>query len=116
MKMGALIIEAGAWREAGGVHPFGESFGGILDFMPTKYSKNDALAAMEKVPWEIVHALFPHGTAEEMAAYVQEYERAGLRHVVFSNITAVAKPAKALSSFTTLVKTARLLRKGESQA
>jgi phthiodiolone/phenolphthiodiolone dimycocerosates ketoreductase len=116
MKMGTLIIDAAAWREAGGVHPFGESFGGILDFVPSRYSKEDALAAMEKVPWEVVHALFPHGTAEEMAEYVHRFERAGLRHVVFSNITAVAKPQKAISSFATLVKTARLLRRGEPVA
>jgi phthiodiolone/phenolphthiodiolone dimycocerosates ketoreductase len=116
MRMGALVIDAAAWREAGGVHPFGESYGGIRDFTPTSHSKEDAFAAMEKVPWEIVHALFPHGTAEEMASFVQDYERVGLKHVVFSNIMAISKPQKALSSFATLVKTARLLRRGETPA
>jgi len=112
MKIAALVIEAAAWREAGGVHPLGESFGGILDFLPNTYAPDDVRAAMEKVPWEVVHALFPHGTPGEMAAYVREYERAGLRHVVFSNITAISKPQKALSSFTALVRCARILRKG----
>jgi len=69
-------------------------------------------AAMEKVPSDVVHGLFPHGTPEEMAAYVREYEHEGLRHVVFSNITAISKPQKALSSFTALVRCARLLRRG----
>jgi len=113
MKLAALVIEATAWREAGGVHPFGESFGGILDFLPTRYAPDDVRAAMEKVPTDIVHALFPHGTPEEMAAYVREYQHAGLRHVVFSNITAISKPQKALSSFTALVRCARLLRRGD---
>jgi phthiodiolone/phenolphthiodiolone dimycocerosates ketoreductase len=116
MKLAALVIEAGAWREAGGFHPFGESFGGIINFTPTRLPRDDVLAAMEKVPWEVVHALFPHGTPEEMAAFVRDYERVGLRHVVFSNITAISKPQKALSSFTALVRCARLLRRGEAAA
>ena len=114
MKLAALVLDAGAWREAGGVHPFGESFGGILDFVPTRYAVDDVRAAMEKVPDEVVHALYPHGTPEEMAASIREYERVGLRHVVFSNITAVSKPQKALSSFTALVRCARLLRRGDA--
>lgn len=116
MKLGALVLDAGAWREAGGVHPFGESFGGILDFTPTRLAPDEVHAAMEKVPWEMVHALFPHGTPEQMASYVREYERVGLRHVVFSNITALGKPQKALSSFTALVRCARMLRRGEDRS
>jgi phthiodiolone/phenolphthiodiolone dimycocerosates ketoreductase len=112
MRIAALVIEAPAWREAGGVHPFGESFGGIRDFLPTRYAPDDVRAAMEKVPWEIVHALFPHGPPEEMAEFVRSYQRIGLRHVVFSNITAISKPQKALTSFTALVRCARLLRRG----
>lgn len=116
MKVGALVIDANAWREAGGVHPFGESYAGIRDFTPTRLGADEVHAAMDKVPWEIVHALFPHGTPDEMAAFVQEYERVGLRHVVFSNITAIGKPAKALSSFTALVRCARMLHRGEARS
>jgi hypothetical protein len=65
---------------------------------------------MEKVPWEVVHALFPHGTPDDVAAKTQAYVRAGLRHAVFENITAIGKPQKALSSFAALVKTLRILR------
>jgi phthiodiolone/phenolphthiodiolone dimycocerosates ketoreductase len=112
LKLGALILDAEAWREAGGVHPFGESFGGIRDFVPTRYSREDTQAAMEKVPWDIVHALFPHGNPQEMADLARAYERRGMKHIVFENITAVAKPQKALSSFTSLVRCARLIRRG----
>jgi phthiodiolone/phenolphthiodiolone dimycocerosates ketoreductase len=112
LRLGALVLDAGAWREAGGSHPFGDSFGGILDFVPTRYSRDEVTAAMEKVPWEMVHALFPHGTPEEMAGLARTYELEGLRHIVFENITAIAKPQKALSSFTSLVRCARLIRRG----
>jgi phthiodiolone/phenolphthiodiolone dimycocerosates ketoreductase len=112
MKLVALVLDAGAWRDAGGHHPFGESFGGILDFVPTRYSREEVTASMEKVPWEMVHALFPHGSPEEMAEHVHAYERAGLRHVVMENITAVARPQKALSSFRALVRWGRILRRG----
>ena len=113
-RLGALVIDAAAWREAGGSHPFGESFGGILDFVPTRLGRDEVSAALEKVPWDMVHALFPHGTPEQMAELVRSYQRAGLRHVVFENVTALGKPSKAVSSFTALVKTRRLLRRAES--
>jgi phthiodiolone/phenolphthiodiolone dimycocerosates ketoreductase len=114
LKLGALVLDAEAWREAGGIHPFGESFGGIRDFIPTRYSRDETMAAMEKVPWEIVHALFPHGSPQEMAELAWSYQRRGLKHIIFENITAIAKPQKALSSFTSLVRTARLIRRGAS--
>lgn len=112
LRLGALVLDAEAWREAGGVHPFGESYRGIIDFVPTLLQRDDVTAAMEKVPWDVVHALFPHGTPEQMASLARDYERVGLRHIVFENITAIAKPQKAVSSFASLVRTARLLRRG----
>jgi phthiodiolone/phenolphthiodiolone dimycocerosates ketoreductase len=111
LRLGALVHDAEAWRDAGGVHPFGENFRGMVDFVPTRISRDEVAAAIDKVSWDVVHALYPHGTSEQMADRVREYQRAGLRHVIFENITAVGKPAKALSSFAALAKTARLLRK-----
>lgn len=110
MKLGALIFDASTWRDAGGAHPFGESFRGILDFVPTRMKRDDVLDAMEKVPWEIIHALFPHGTPEQVAEKTQAYVRAGMRHAVFENVTAVGRPQKALSSFAALARTVRILR------
>ena len=110
MKLGALIFDAATWRDVGGTHPFGENFRGILDFVPTQMKRDEVTDAMEKTPWEIVHALFPHGTPDDVAEKTQAYVRAGLRHAVFENITAIGRPQKALSSFTALVKTLRILR------
>lgn len=111
LKLGALVHDAVAWSEAGGTHPFGERFRGIVDFVPTRISRDEVAAAIEKTPWEVIHALYPHGTPEQMAERVGAYRRAGLRHVVFENVTAIGKPGKALSSFAALGKTARLLRR-----
>ncbi|MHB8513239.1 MAG: LLM class flavin-dependent oxidoreductase [Actinomycetota bacterium] len=111
LKLAALLHDAQAWSDAGGSHPFGASFRGMVDFVPTQVSRDEIRAAMEKVPWEVVHKLLPHGTPEQIAERVREYERAGLRHVIFENLTAVGKPAKAISSITSLGKTARILRR-----
>ncbi|MGH2831025.1 MAG: LLM class flavin-dependent oxidoreductase, partial [Actinomycetota bacterium] len=111
LKLGALIHDGEAWRDAGGVHPLGEAFRGIIDFVPTRFAREEIKAAMDKVPWEVMHALYPHGTPDEMAERVRAYQNAGCRHVIFENVTAVGKPSKALSSFAALGKTARLLRK-----
>jgi phthiodiolone/phenolphthiodiolone dimycocerosates ketoreductase len=110
LKLGALIIDAETWREVGGTHPFGERYRGILDFVPTQLKLDEVRDAMDRVPWEVVHALFPHGTPEDVAEKTQAYVRAGLRHAVFENVTAIGKPQKALSSFAALAKTLRILR------
>ncbi|GAC1417525.1 MAG: LLM class flavin-dependent oxidoreductase [Actinomycetota bacterium] len=111
LKLAALLHDAVAWRDAGSTHPFGEEFRGMVDFVPTRVSPESIRAAMDTVPWQIVHTLFPHGTPEELAEKVRAYQHAGLRHVIFENIAAVGKPAKAISSFTALGKTARILRR-----
>lgn len=112
LKLGALIHDAESWRDAGGTHPLGDEFRGIIDFVPTRFSREEIKAAMDKVPWDVMHALYPHGTPEEMAERVGAYRNAGCKHVIFENVTAVGKPSKALSSFAALGKTARLVRKG----
>lgn len=111
LRLGALIHDAVAWREAGGTHPLGEHFRGIVDFVPTLAAREEISAAMEKVPWDVIHALYPHGTPEQLADRVRAYQAAGLRHVIFENVMAIGKPGKALSSFTALGRTARLLRR-----
>lgn len=112
IKLAALLHDAEAWRGVAAAHPFGEDFRGIVDFVPTRMHPDAVRAAMDKISWETIHALFPHGTPEQLAERVREYQRAGLRHVIFENITAVGKPGKALSSFGALGKTARILRRG----
>lgn len=111
LRLGALVHDSWSWRDAGGVHPFGENFRGMVDFVPTRMVRDEIDAAIDKVPWDVVHALYPHGTPDQLADRVRSYQRAGLRHVIFENIMAVGKPAKAISSFTALARTARLLRK-----
>jgi phthiodiolone/phenolphthiodiolone dimycocerosates ketoreductase len=110
LRLGALIYDAATWRDVGGTHPFGEGFRGILDFVPTRMRRDEVVEAMEKVPWDVIHRLFPHGTPDDVAEKTQAYVRAGLRHAVFENVTAVGRPQKALSSFTALARTLRVLR------
>lgn len=110
-RLAALILDARAWREAGGTHPLGEEFRGIVEFVPTDVPREEIRAAMDKVSWEVLHALFPHGTPEELAHKVGAYRAAGMRHVIFENVLAVGRPQKALSSFAALARTARMLRR-----
>ncbi|MCA1832366.1 MAG: LLM class flavin-dependent oxidoreductase [Actinomycetota bacterium] len=110
LRLGALIFDAQTWRDVGGTHPFGEGFRGILDFVPTRMKREDVMEAMEKVPWDVIHALFPHGTPDDVAEKTQAYVHAGLRHAVFENVTAVGRPQKALSSFAALARTVRIAR------
>lgn len=111
MRLGALVMDADAWRDAGGAHPFGEGFRGTLDFVPTRLSREEVRAAMDKVPWDVLHGLFPHGRPEEVAEHVRAYRRAGLRHVVLENVIAIGRPSRALTSFAALARTRRVLRR-----
>jgi phthiodiolone/phenolphthiodiolone dimycocerosates ketoreductase len=114
LRLGALVLDAQAWRDAGGTHPFGEGFRGMVDFVPTVYSTDQLREAMEKVPPDVMHGLLPHGTPDEVAELIRAYQRVGLRHVVLENVIAVAKPSRAPTSLAAMARTRRALRRSES--
>jgi len=111
VRVGALEVPAQAWRDAGATHPLGENHRGIVDYVPTRYTAEEMRAIIEKIPWDAVHNLFPHGEPAEIVEHVRPFRDAGLRDVVIQNVSPVSKPSRALASGAAFTRTARLLKK-----
>jgi phthiodiolone/phenolphthiodiolone dimycocerosates ketoreductase len=77
LKAFALLLPPERFEAAGSTHPLG---GGGLRHMLASNDSGTLLAAAQAVPFEVVHDYILHGTAEEVAARIAEYD--GLDHAV----------------------------------
>lgn len=94
-----LTLPSEAFEERGLDHPLGKGHRGMPNYVPTRYSREVALAAAEAVPDEMAHDLIFHGTPDEVVARVREYEAVGLQHFILFNITGLGDPSRARNSF-----------------
>jgi phthiodiolone/phenolphthiodiolone dimycocerosates ketoreductase len=94
-----LVAGAETFAEYGADHPFGEGFYGIRDYIPTRVGRDEALKAIEQVPFGVAHALTAHGTPDDLVAMGKGYEAVGARHLILQNLTPLAAPAQTGASF-----------------
>ena len=87
VKATTLIAGPDAFARHGLEHPFGADFYGLRDYIPTRFGAEKVLRALDALSDEFVHDYIPHGTPDELAAYVRRYGDAGLRHFVPWNIS-----------------------------
>jgi phthiodiolone/phenolphthiodiolone dimycocerosates ketoreductase len=102
VKAYALVLPADAYERRGHAHPLGDSFYGLRDYVPTRYGREEGLAALEAIPHEVVHDFVLHGTPDDLVATARRYESAGMRHFIPWNITFFAEAARTKSSFRLL--------------
>jgi phthiodiolone/phenolphthiodiolone dimycocerosates ketoreductase len=77
---------------------------GFRDYIPSRWSREDTLAAIGRIPPELVHEHLFAGTPDGIVAQLRDLGAAGMRHAVLWNITFLADPALAASSFSLLAK------------
>lgn len=97
-----LVASHDEYAKHGAVHPFGEGFYGIRDYIPTRISREDGLRAIDAVPFEVAHDLTVHGTPDDLVEYARSYEAVGASHLILQNLTPLAAPAQTGPSFKLL--------------
>jgi phthiodiolone/phenolphthiodiolone dimycocerosates ketoreductase len=97
-----LVSGNEAFAREGSVHPWGEDFYGIRDYIPTRVSREEGLRAIEAVPFEVAHQLTAHGTPDEFIEMGRTYEKLGAHHLILQNLTPLGDPAKTAESFRLL--------------
>ncbi|MFX1374602.1 MAG: LLM class flavin-dependent oxidoreductase [Promethearchaeota archaeon] len=85
-------------------HPLGEEFYGLLDYIPTKFTRETMVEALEKIPSNLCQETFLHGTPEEIISKIEAYAKVGLKHIVLFNITYTCDINKTKSSFGCMKK------------
>jgi phthiodiolone/phenolphthiodiolone dimycocerosates ketoreductase len=104
-----LLLPAEVFEKFGYEPPFGAGSYGFRDFVPTRYPRSEALAAMAKVPPEVVLYYCLAGTPDMIRDQVMDLRAAGLEHLILWNVTAFAEPRLAAYSFEVLREIRRQL-------
>lgn len=108
----ALLAPDSFWRAAGLEHPLGDGFRGMVDFIPTRYSRADIERALARIPPEMIAEQVIAGTPREVVARLRELGEAGLRHVVLAPVSALASRRAAAFAIAVLPGMVRRLRSG----
>ena len=109
-RLAALVLPPETWAKGGADHPFGSSYRGVVDYIPSRLDPAEVRARMAAVPFDVLHAAFDHGTADQLVARAESYRAVGLRHLVLRNATPLINPSKTIGSFRAIGRMIRILR------
>jgi phthiodiolone/phenolphthiodiolone dimycocerosates ketoreductase len=104
-KAWALATSEEPFHAAHVSHPFStpeKEFNALLHYVPTRYSRDRIIEAMNKVPEDVVEYCLFHGTTDEILEKVETLARVGLQHIVFWNLTGMIEPTKNRESLEIL--------------
>jgi len=93
------------YKTVGADHPMGDGFHGLSSYIPSGIPREEALAMIERVPFELVHQYMLHGTPDDMVAGMRPYVDAGASYVVLHNMSFLADPRGARGAFRLLGET-----------
>lgn len=94
-----LALPDQIYEERGYTHPLGAGFSGLKEYIPTHFSRDEALKAIDAIPDEVAHDVTLHGTPDEIVARLREFEAEGLQHILIMNMTWMGDLSKLRESF-----------------
>ncbi len=98
-KAFALLYPGHEWKRLGYEHPFGDDFHSLTDYVPMRYDRQTTLAAMEKVPKEVLQEFYMTGGTESMIKQLEDFAKQGLEHVILWNASGMFNLEKIKSSY-----------------
>jgi phthiodiolone/phenolphthiodiolone dimycocerosates ketoreductase len=104
-----LVLSLPDWmyKNYGADHPMGNGFHGLSEYIPSGIDRETALGLIEKIPFELVHDYMAHGDPDEIVDSLEPYVEAGATHIVLHNMTFLANPRAARSSFRLIAEAAQ---------
>ncbi len=106
-----LMAPSDRWRQAGAVHPFGEHFNPLVDFVPGNYDRATMDAAIAAVPDDLVtEGTLLWGTPDQVVARLRAFGDAGMRHVVLAPVSGLVSKRAALYGLWATGRIVRSLR------
>ncbi len=98
LKTHALLIPSDFYEKFGFKHPLGK-YRGLVDYIPTEFSKEKIIELTSSIPDEVVKLAFIAGTPEEVVKAFEKYAKLGVEHVVIWNVTYFGDVSKVKSSY-----------------
>ena len=94
LRFVALTAPAQLYEAHGVAHPLASTWG-LLDFVPTQLSRDDALAAARAVPEDVLRAYYTWGTPDDIVTRLEPFMRAGCEVFNLTNMTPASDPSLA---------------------
>lgn len=105
-----LMASPELWRQAGSVHPFGDDFNPLVDFMPDRYDRKTIDEAIASVPDAVLtEGPLIWGSPDQVTTKLAAFGDAGLRHVVLAPISGLVSKRAAFYAFRAIGRIARSL-------
>jgi phthiodiolone/phenolphthiodiolone dimycocerosates ketoreductase len=104
-KAWALATSEEPFTAAHHEHPFStpeKKFNALLHYIPTRYTREHILEAMNNVPESVVEHCFIHGSCDDIIKTIEDLARVGLEHIIFWNLTGMIEPTKNKESLEIL--------------
>jgi phthiodiolone/phenolphthiodiolone dimycocerosates ketoreductase len=87
VKAFLLALPAEYYESRGHPHPLGDDFYGFLEYIPSRLGRDEAMKAIDAIPFDVAHDATLHGTPSDLASALEPYARIGLRHIALWNVT-----------------------------
>jgi phthiodiolone/phenolphthiodiolone dimycocerosates ketoreductase len=110
LRLVALTAPAHEYALAGAEPPIDEGWG-LLHYVPTRFTREQALAAAAAVPPALLRRHYMWGTPDDIVERLRPFRQAGMEHVYLANVTALGDPSKAASSTALLTDILHGLRR-----
>ncbi len=111
MRFTALLAPHYVWSAHGAEHPFGASYGGLVDFVPQAFDRAALDAAIGRVPVDLIAETVLWGTPDTIHAEIRDRVDAGLRHLVIQPVSAMISKSDAAFSVRSMIGLQRRLKR-----
>jgi phthiodiolone/phenolphthiodiolone dimycocerosates ketoreductase len=104
VKAFLLALPTEYYTSRGHPHPLGDDFNGFLEYIPARLGREEAMRAIEAIPFEVAHDATLHGSPADLARALEPYVRVGLRHIALWNVTFFADVGLVAPSYKLLTE------------
>jgi phthiodiolone/phenolphthiodiolone dimycocerosates ketoreductase len=94
LKISGLFLGSQNFKKYGVSHPLGDSFDGLVQFIPSLYNKQQMMKIIEKIPQDVYSEFGFAGTSDEIISKIENYARVGLKYIVLYDQTVMVDMTK----------------------
>jgi phthiodiolone/phenolphthiodiolone dimycocerosates ketoreductase len=87
IKISGLFLSSQHFEKYGASHPLGDSFDGLVQFIPSLYDRNQMINILEKIPQDVYSEFGSAGTSDEIISKIEDYAKVGLKYIVLYDQT-----------------------------